>query len=112
MKIMISFLSLVIILAGVIHFFDKFFLPTKGAGYSIVLLVLGIILLGSSFVNQLLLGLEKFFLVIQAILLIGIAILPFFTTFLTFLPREGFLYAGMVILVGAIGFIYGILGMG
>ena len=112
MKVMISFLSLIIMAAGVLHFFDKFFIPSKGIGYSIVLIILGIVLLASAILNNMLMGFERFFIGVQAVLLIGIANVPFFPTLLTFLPREGPFYAAIVIIIGLIGFLYGILGMG
>lgn len=110
---MISFLSAVIVFAGIIPFFgENFPIPNKGTGYSIVLIMLGIIIIVLSIINKLLMGLEKFVLIIQGLLLAGAAILPFFSDLLTFIPREGFLYAGIIILIGALGLIYGLLGMG
>ncbi len=112
MKLMISFLSILIIVAGALHFFENLPIPTKGTGYSIVLLVMGILILAASFMNQLLLGFERFFLVIQSAALIFVAILPFFGAILPFLPREGLSYSALVILIGIAGLAYGVTGMG
>ena len=113
MKVMITILSALIIFFGIIPFFgEKFIIPNQGNGYAIVIAVLGVLLIVSAFMNNLLMGIEKFFLIIQALLLLGIALLRFFPAVLAFMPREGFLYPAMVIVVGAIGFIYGFVGMG
>ena len=77
-----------------------------------VLIIAGIIIMLAALMNSLLMGIEKFFMVSQGILLIGVALLQFIPSLLTFLPREGFLYAGMVIVIGAIGLLYGLMGMG
>ena len=77
-----------------------------------VLIITGIIVMLAAIMNSLLMGLEKFFLVMQGGLIIFIAVLQFFPSLLPFLPREGILYAGMVIAVGVIGILYGLLGMG
>ena len=110
---MISFLSLLILIAGLLPFFgDKFPIPNKGIGYSIVLIVLGILIVIFGIINNLLLGLEKFIIIIEGILVVCIGILPFLPNFLNFLPREGILYNGAVMLLGILGLIYGLIGMG
>ncbi|MBD3164478.1 hypothetical protein GF323_04710 [Candidatus Woesearchaeota archaeon] len=111
MKIMVSIMSALIIAAGILHFFDNLFIPTKDMGYSAVLIVLGVVLIASSIVNKLLIGFERFFLFVQGILLIGVAVLPFFSALLPVIPKQGPVYAGMVIIIGAIGLLYGVLGM-
>ncbi len=107
-----SFLSALIVFLGIIHFLDTFPLPNKGAGYSIVLISFAILVIISSFLNNLLIGIEKFFLVIQGLAILGIATLPLLPNILTFMPREGPIYAGMIIIVGAIGIVYGFMGVG
>lgn len=110
MKIMISLLSFVIVFFGFMHFFNGFFLPTKGDGYSISLVILGIIVIAMSIINKLLLGLERFFLIIQGILLICVGLLVFFPAMLPLVPREGIAYAGIVLAIGAAGLAYGLMG--
>ena len=92
-------------------FSEKFPIPHKGAGYSIVLIIGGGIIIALGFINQLLMGPERFFLVIEGALVIIAGMLGFVPKFLAFLPREGILFAGMVMLVGAAGLLYGLLGM-
>lgn len=113
MKIMITFLSAIIVFLGIIPFLgENFPIPNKGYGYSIILVGLGILIIIASVINNLLMGFEKFVLILQGILIGGIALLPFLPTILIFLPREGPLYAVMIIIVGVLGLIYGVLGMG
>lgn len=113
MKIMITFLSLLIIFAGIIPFFgDKSFIPNKGTGYSIVLIVLGILVIIFGIINQLLMGVEKIFIVLQGLLVIGAAVLRFIPALLPSIPRDGVIFDGIIILIGFIGFFYGVIGMG
>ena len=112
MKIMITFLSALIVFLGIIPFFGSFPIPNKGTGYSIVLIIFAVLVIAAALMNSLLMGLEKFFLLVEGVAVMIVAILPLLPGLLTFLPREGPLYAGIVIIVGAIGLIYGLLGMG
>jgi hypothetical protein len=113
MKIMITFFSILIIFAGLIPFFgDKFPIPNKGAAYSVVLLIFSVLMIVLSFVNRLLFGIERFVIIIQGLLLIGVSILPYFPALFTFIPRDGFLHSLVIIIIGAIGLVYGLMGMG
>lgn len=113
MKIMITFLSALIIFTGLMPLLgEEFFIPTAGIGYSIVLIILGAIILFAGAINTLLIGLEKFFLILQGILLVLVGLIKFFPAILPFLPNEGPLYAGTIIIIGGVGLAYGILGMG
>jgi hypothetical protein len=111
MKIMISFLSALIIFLGIIPFLgEKFFIPNKGTAYLIVLIIGGIIAVILAFVNTLMTGIEKFFLILQGVLILLIAARGLIPSFLAFLPISFIPFA--VIVVGLIGLIYGLIGMG
>ncbi len=113
MKIMITFLSFLIILAGGISFLGANFpIPHKGTSYSIVLIILGVIIIALAWINQLLIGTEKFILTIEGLFVIFMACLRFLPTLLTIIPREGMLFSLIIIAGGICGFIYGLLGMG
>ena len=110
---MVTFLSFIIMFVGLMPFFgEKFFVPNKGMGYAIVLIILGAIILFAGAVNTLLIGTEKFFLILQGILLAGAGLLTFYPDILTFIPKEGPIYAGIIILIGVLGLVYGLLGVG
>jgi hypothetical protein len=113
MKIMISFLSLFIIFAGLLPFIgDKIHLPAKGTAYAFILIGLSIAIMVLAIINNMLMGLEKFILFIQGALVLIMAVKSFLPTLLPFIPVEGALYGIIIILIGLAGFIYGVLGMG
>ena len=120
MKIMITIISLIIILAGVLPFLGENGLgiispsiPTSGMGYSIIIICIGIFGLIYAFVNRLLMGPERFVTICLALLTILGGILPFITEFISFpVPTSGPLYSGLIILIGAIGLIYGVIAIG
>lgn len=112
MKIMISLLSILVIFIGAIPFIPNFPIPKQGPSYSIILIAAGIFLILIAIINQLLVGLEKFMLFIMGAALIFLAGLALLPNLFPVLPHQGFLYSGMIILVGVIGLVYGIIGMG
>jgi len=112
MKIMISFLSLIVVALGVFPFIPNLPLPNSGTGYAVILASAGVTLIVAAIFNNLLIGLEKFFLGVEGAVIVIIASLPWLPGFLTFLPREGPFYAVMIIIAGAMGLFYGLLGMG
>ncbi len=112
MKIMITFLSALIVFFGIIPFFaEDAILPTSGFLYPIYLIVLGIIIIGLGILNSLLIGFERLFVYLQGGLLIVVGLLFFVPTVLSWFPREGPMYAGAVLILGGIGLLYGLLGM-
>jgi len=120
MKIMITIISLIIILAGILPFLGENGLgvlspsiPIKGVGYSIMIICIGVFGLIYAFVNRLLMGPERFVTIILTLLTIMGGILPFMSGFINIpIPTSGPLYAGFIILIGLIGLVYGIMAIG
>ncbi len=120
MKIMITIISIIIIFAGVIPFLGEGGLgvlpesiPTSGLGYSILVICIGIFGLVYAIVNRLLMGPERFVAIVLALMTILGGILPFISEFISFpVPTSGPLYAGLIIVIGAIGLVYGIIAVG
>jgi hypothetical protein len=120
MKIMITIISILIILAGVLPFLGENGLgilptsiPTSGIGYSILVICIGIFGLIYAFVNRLLMGPERFVAIVEALLTIMGGIFPFTSEFISLpLPTSGPLYSALIILIGAIGLVYGIIAIG
>jgi hypothetical protein len=113
MKIMISFFSVVIGFIGFIPFLgENFPIPNQGTGYTIVLLVLGILVLTLSIINRLLMGIERSVIILQALAVLGMAALRFIPSLLPALPRDGVMFSVIIIIIGGLGLIYGLVGMG
>jgi hypothetical protein len=118
MKIMISVLGVLIVLAGVIPFLSNFgvlpeFIPVENPGYSFIIITIGILGLIYGAFNSLLFGFEKFATIAIAALTLFGGILPFIQSFLPeIIPTSGPLYSGIIILIGIIGLIYGFVALG
>ncbi|HII17224.1 TPA: hypothetical protein HA361_04885 [Candidatus Woesearchaeota archaeon] len=120
MKIMVTFLSLLILLAGILPFLGDAGLgilpkviPTSGIGYSIVISIIGAIGLAYGFMNQMIFGVERFVIIVIAVLTIGGGILPFFAHFLpAFIQLSQPWHSLSVIAIGALGLAYGIMALG
>ena len=120
MKIMITIISLLIVLAGIIPFLGEegmgvlpSSIPSSGVGYSIVVICVGVFGFAYAVISRMLMGPEKFAAIVEALLTIGGGILPFISEFVSLpLPTSGPLYAGMIIFIGAVGLIYGIMAIG
>ena len=118
MKIMITILGILIILAGIIPFLNNFgvlpsFIPAEKPGYQFIIIAVGIIGLIYGFFNSMLFGFEKFVTIAIALLTIFGGILPFIQNFVpTFIPTSGALYSGLIIVIGIIGMIYGFIALG
>lgn len=114
MKIQMVFISILIILAGILPFLGPKglkILPniiTTTPGYSFVIIAVGFISLIYGIMNKMIFGAEKFVIFSIGLMTILGGILPFIQNYIPkILPTEGPLYAGMIILIGIIGFIYG-----
>ena len=108
---MISLLSLLVVFLGALPFLPLKFLPSSGMGYNIILAVAGVLIVVAGFVNNLLVGLEKFVVIMQGTLVFLLGLLRWLPTFLAFVPREGPIYSIIVIAIGGLGLAYGLLGM-
>ena len=118
MKIMITILGVLIILAGILPFLNNFgilpsFIPTSKPGYQFIIIAVGIIGLIYGLMNSLVFGTEKFVTIAIGLLTILGGILPFIQNFLpAVIPTSGILYSGLIIVIGIIGIIYGFIALG
>ena len=118
MKIMITVLGILIILAGILPFLGNLgiipsTIPVEKPGYQFIIITIGILGLIYGFFNSLLFGFEKFVTISIALLTILGGILPFLQNFLpAFIPVTGPIYSGLIIVIGIIGLIYGFIALG
>ena len=112
MKIMVSFLSALIIFIGAIPFFGEgFIIPNTGMGYSLILIGVGILIIIAAIVNGLLMMLEKTFLIFQGLMLCFMGALALLPDFFPFIPTEGIVYSVIIIAIGLAGLVFGFVGM-
>lgn len=120
MKIMITIIGLLIVLAGVLPFLGEEGLkvlpstiPTTGTGYSIIVIVIGAAGLLYGFINKMIMGIERVVTVTVALLTVLGGILPLISSAVpNFIPTTGPLYYGFIIIVGLVGVVYGVMGLG
>ena len=118
MKIMISVLGILIILAGILPFLSNFgiipaSIPTEKPGYQFIIITIGILGLIYGLFNNLIFGFEKLATISIALLTVLGGVLPFLQNFLpAIIPTSGPLYSGLIIVIGIIGLIYGFIAMG
>jgi len=118
MKIMITVLGILIILAGVLPLLDNIGLlpdsiPTEKPGYPLIIIAVGIIGLIYGAFNSLLFGFEKFVTISIGLLTIFGGVLPFIQNFLPeIIPTSGILYSAIIIVIGIIGLLYGFVALG
>ena len=116
MKIMITILGAIILLAGILPLGSSFlpsFIPTTSPGYQFLIIVIGILGLLYAAFNSMLLGTEKFVTMALAALTILGGILPFLQNFIpSTIPTSGILYSGFIIVIGIAGIIYGYASLG
>jgi len=113
MKVMISFIGLLAVLAGVLPFATTFgLLPVKytsGMIYAAIVLVIGLVGIAYGlFGGMSLMGAEKFMVIMLGILTILGGLLPLLGEMMSLpIPTNGVIYSGLIIVVGLIGIIYG-----
>jgi len=117
MKIMITVLGVLIILAGVLPFLGNLgIVPSSisaGPGYQFVIIAVGILALIYGVFNSLLFGFEKFVTISIALLTILGGIIPFLQNFLpAVIPTTGPLYSIIIIAIGVVGLVYGFIALG
>jgi hypothetical protein len=118
MKIMISILGLLIILAGIIPYLDSLgylpsYIPAEKPGYQFVIIAVGILGLLYGFFNSLLFGFEKLVTIVIATLTILGGVLPFVQNYMPeIIPTSGPLYPVIIIVIGIVGLIYGFMALG
>ena len=118
MKIMITLLGVLIILAGILPFLGNLgmvpsFISTERPGYQFVIIAVGILALLYGVFNSLLFGFEKFVTISIALLTILGGIIPFLQNFLpAVIPTTGPLYSIIIIAIGVVGLVYGFIALG
>jgi hypothetical protein len=118
MKIMISIIGLLIVLAGILPILSNMgvlpaAIPVEKPGYQFIIIAVGIIGLLYGVMNSYLFGTEKFVTISLALLTLFGGILPFIQNFVpAFLPTTGILYSGAIVVIGVVGIIYGFMALG
>ena len=111
MRIMIVFIGLLTILAGVLPFFDGFgVVPSSWPVYSGIIILIGVIAFWYAVKTFGLWGSQKFITAVLALLIIFGGLIPFLvsTKFIpSTVPSSGPVYSGIIILIGVIAVIYG-----
>lgn len=112
MKVQMVFISILIILAGILPFLGQTdIIPssfTTAPGYLFVIITVGFISLIYGVMSKMIFGTEKFVLVVVGLITILGGLLPFIQNFIPIaVPTSGPLYSGIIILIGVVGFIYG-----
>ncbi|MBT4823801.1 hypothetical protein HN695_07765 [Candidatus Woesearchaeota archaeon] len=112
-QVIITLLGLITILAGVLPFIGNFVsLPSAiigGLGYSIIIIIIGLIGLIYGFTSISLIGGTKFVMVCLGLLTLLGGIVPLLDSFLELaIPISGPIYPAIIILIGIIGFSYGL----
>ncbi|MCH8003080.1 MAG: hypothetical protein IH934_00475 [Nanoarchaeota archaeon] len=118
MKLMITIIGVLIILAGVLPFLSNFGIlpaavPVEKPGYQFIIIAVGIIGLLYGVLNSYLFGTEKIVTIALGLLTILGGILPFIQNFVpALIPTSGLLYSGLIVVIGVIGMIYGFIALG
>ena len=118
MKIMITVLGILIILAGILPFLSNIgilpaIIPVQKPGYQFIIVAVGIIGLLYGVMNSMLFGTEKFVTIAIGLLTILGGILPFIQNFVpAVIPTSGPVYSIIIVVIGIIGMIYGFVALG
>ena len=111
MKIMIVFIGMLTILAGVLPFFNGFgVVPSSGPVYSGIIIFIGFIALWYAIKTFGLWASQKFIVSVLALLIILGGIVPFLVSMKLIpstVPSSGPVYSGIIILIGIIAVLYG-----
>ncbi|MBU0614958.1 MAG: hypothetical protein KJ601_02600 [Nanoarchaeota archaeon] len=88
-------------------------IPYQGTGYSIIVVSIGVLALVYAGLNITMMGFAKIVAILIAVMAILGGVLPLATKYLPkFIPTSGPLYAGLIIVIGGIGIVYGMLSIG
>jgi len=118
MKIMITVLGILIILAGILPFLSNIgilpaAIPVEKPGYQFIIIAVGIIGLLYGVMNSMLFGTEKIVTIAIALLTILGGILPFIQNFVpAIVPTSGPVYSIIIVVIGIVGMIYGFIALG
>lgn len=117
MKVQMIFISILIILAGILPFLGGFnIVPSSlitAPGYQFIIIAVGFISLIYGVISKMIFGTEKFVLIAIGLMTILGGLLPFVQNYIPITtPTSGILYSGIIILIGVASFIYGASKMG
>ena len=112
-QVIITLLGLITILAGILPFVGNFVsLPSAiigGVGYSILIIIIGVIGLLYGFTSIALIGATKFVMVCLGLLTLLGGVVPLVDDLLGIaIPTSGPIYSAVIILIGILGFSYGL----
>jgi len=117
MKIMITLLGIMTVLAGVLPFIGNFnilpaYIPTAGTLYYGIIIAIGILgfIYGVANPGMLLFGTDRFIAVFLGVLTVFGGLLPLLKNYIglfAIVPTAGLIYSGIISLIGIIGIIYG-----
>ncbi|MDD5086295.1 MAG: hypothetical protein PHV16_00940 [Candidatus Nanoarchaeia archaeon] len=111
MKIMIVFIGLLTIMAGVLPFFNGFgIIPSSGPIYSGIIVIIGLIALWYGIKALGLWGSQKFIVAVIGIFIILGGLIPFLVSMSwipSTIPSSGMYYSGIIIAIGLIALFYG-----
>ena len=111
MKIMIVFIGMLTVLAGILPFFNGFgMVPFSGPVYSGIIILIGIIAFWYSIKAFGLWHSQKFITAVLALLIIFGGLIPFLVTMgiiPSTVPSSGPIYSGIIMLIGVIAVLYG-----
>ncbi|MBT4540130.1 hypothetical protein HOC35_01325 [Candidatus Woesearchaeota archaeon] len=111
-QVIITLIGMITILAGILPFVGNFIgIPSsviEGIGYSILIMVIGIIGLLYGFMSMALIGVSKFMMICLGLLTVLGGIVPLIINFIPVnIPTSGPIYSGVIILIGIAGLAYG-----
>ena len=112
------FVGVLIVLAGIIPLLGfagvlPKAIPYEGTGYSVIVVSIGVLALVYAFLNITMMGFAKLVAVLIALKTVLGGVLPLAAKYLPpGIPTTGPLYAGLIIVIGGIGIVYGVLSIG
>lgn len=118
MRIMISVIGVLIILAGILPLLGSIGalpakVPFEKPGYQFIIISVGIVALLYGVLNSLLFGFEKFATISIGLITVLGGIIPFIQNFMpAFIPVSGPLYSIVIISIGLVGLVYGFVALG
>lgn len=112
-QVVITLIGLITILAGILPFVGSLVgipqIMIAGLGYSILISIIGALGLLYGFTSMALIGSTKFVMVCLGLLTVLGGIIPLLSSVLPIgIPTTGPLYSGIIIVIGLVGFFYGL----
>ena len=116
MRVVLIIIGVMIVLAGALPFLSSIgvdTVPTDGPVYSFIIIAIGAGGLIYAIMNVTMMGFSKFVTASIALMTILGGLVPFITSFLpSTIPTVFPIYNLMIVLIGAIGIVYGLISVG